>query len=602
MKLNCCIIIKDDSELPQLHNAITSVIPFFDGIYITANGKDVKKIEEYCKQSDKIHYSYLKWDDDFSKQRNFNFSQAPQDSDYIFWMDADDILVGGPKINEVASIAKENGKDVVFFTYWYGCSFNGEPSVKTITSVDMEHMRERLIRPGTMKWMGRLHETPVPLSGVRNNYTSYPYDEKDRPIAIMHTADLSRAMKNMERNKRILELQLKEEISRGGADPRTLLYLIKIYAEEDNKENWEKALTYGEEYIKKSGWDEERGTCHEQMAIIYGKMEDEQMVIKELHEAIREWSNQPLFYIRLAQAYYNVKNYRAAKHWLGIASTMDLDSKGSNITNFKAMKVMFAELLMKLSYNVDKDTKKSLQSAKLLFMEQPTKENKEQVDFISDLNDLNDACHNVHLVAKYLNSIGDDTSVIKMLDVLPEAITKQPFAINIRKSLTPSRKWLPNEICYFANFGQAHFEKWDPTSMNKGIGGSETAVIRLSQELSNKGFHVTVYGDPIKKGTYGNVTYLPWYYFNPRDSFSIFIQWRGWQLADKIKAKLFYVDLHDIYSPIDITPSQLCHIDKFMVKSDYHRNLAPLIPNEKFLVISNGIDIDKMPNDIKYGI
>lgn len=600
MKISACLIVKDNQELPKLHKAVYSIAPFVDGIYITANGKEVDKIEEYCAKN-KLNYSYLKWDDDFAKQRNYNFSQAPQDSDYIFWMDSDDILVGGERLREVAEAAQRTGKDVVFFTYWYGCRFNGEPSPQTLADVEMEHMRERLIRPGTHKWVGRLHETPVPLDGVKNNYTKYPYD-KEHQVAIMHTATLEKAMENMERNKRILEIQLKEEREKGEADPRTLLYLIKIYAEEDDKVQWDKVIKYGEEYITKSGWDEERGTCYEYMSIVESKKGDYKKANQYLHEAIREWPHQPLFHIRLATTYYNLKQYRAAKQWMEFASSMDLDNKGANITNFKAMKVMFAELLVKLSYNVDRDVKKAMEASKMLFAEMPTKENKEQVLFMEDLNDLNDACHNVHLVAKYLDSIGDTKSIIKMLDVLPEEISSQPFGIKIRRNFTPPRKWMPNEICYFANAGQPHFEKWDPTSLETGVGGSETAVIRLSQELSNKGFHITVYGDPKKKGMYGNVKYLPWYEFNYKDSFQTFIQWRGWQLADKIKCKRFYVDLHDIYSPIDITPSQLKHVDKFMVKSDYHRGLAPLIPDDKFCIISNGIDIDKTPEDIKYGL
>ena len=55
----------------------------------------------------------LKWNDDFSEQRNFNFSQMPKNSDYFFWMDSDDILIGGKYLFEIARIAKEKGKDTV---------------------------------------------------------------------------------------------------------------------------------------------------------------------------------------------------------------------------------------------------------------------------------------------------------------------------------------------------------------------------------------------------------------------------------------------------------------------------------------------------------
>jgi hypothetical protein len=105
----------------------------------------------------------------------------------------------------------------------------------------------------------------------------------------------------------------------------------------------------------------------------------------------------------------------------------------------------------------------------------------------------------------YLNSIGSTSSIVKILDALPQAISQQPFAQTIRKNVLPPRKWGKDEICYFANFGAKFFEKWDETALTTGIGGSETSVIRLSQEWAKKGYRVTVYGDPTKEVKYCGV-------------------------------------------------------------------------------------------------
>lgn len=590
MKISACIIVKDDSELEKLIKCVNSIYPFVDGIYITSTGKQINNIIKFCDQNKNLHYSHLDWTDDFATTRNFNFSQAPQDSDYILWLDSDDIFVGGPKLREVAQLAKDNGKDVVFFSYWYGCKFNGEPSLQTFQEVEMAHMRERLIRPGTSLWKGRLHETFVPVEGAKNDYTTYAYDEKERPIAVMHTALDVELPEKMERNKRILEMQLEEERKSKNPDCRTILNLIKIYAEEEDKSNWEKAIKMGYEYLDKSGWDEERAVCWEQMSICADKLGKHKEVVAFMHRAIAEWEAQPLHYIRLATGYYNLKNYRAAKHWLNIASSMDLDNKiTSGVTNLKAMKVMFAKLLLLLNYNAERDSKKALEAARLLLQELPTKENQEQVYFLEDVNDLNDACRNADLLARYLISIQNNEAVEKLLDILPEAISTQPFAHSLRKQVVSPRKWQKDEICYFANFGSKHFEKWDATSLSKGIGGSETAVIELAKQWTKQGYKVTIYGDPLEKGLIDGVNYLPWYHFNKNDSFNIFIQWRGFSLANKIKTKKFYVDLHDVYNGVDFSQDELNHIDKIMVKSEYHRSLAPKIPDEKFLIISNGI-------------
>ena len=584
------MIVKDDAELDGLKQALRSAQPYVDCVYITTTGTEVEKIKEIPD----VEHSHLDWCDDFSKTRNFNFSQAPQDSDYIFWMDSDDVLVGGENLRKIAETAQENGKDIVFFTYWYGCGFDEQGNM---TEVLMEHMRERLLKPGVTTWKKRLHETPVPVSGIQENYTAFPYNPKHMPIAIMHTSRDEELPEKMERNKRILEMELEEETQAGTPDPRTQLYLMKIYAEQDEPQNWKKVIALNEEYQKKSGWDEERGTAWEQVGIVYGKMGNFKQVVESLHKSIQEWAHQPLLYIRLATAYFNLNNFKAAKHWLDLASSMDLDNKGSNITNLKAMKVMYAQLLLKLNYNYKRDTKKALEAAKLLFKEDPTKQNEEQVLFLEDLNDLNEACKNFDHLARYLHSIGEEKTILPLLNALPSGISTQPFAIKLRNEVSEPRKWGKNEICYFANFGGKHFEPWSGKSLIKGIGGSETAVIELSKEWTKLGYKVTVFGDPqAERGEIEGVTYLPWYEFNKKDEFNIFIQWRDASLAGKIKVKKFLVDLHDVFSGLDYPPERLEHIDKVMLKSEYHRKLAPQIPDEKVQIISNGIRAWKTSN------
>ena len=93
MKLALCMIAQGDKELDYLKKAIYSVAKYVDEIHITANGEH-KETEKWVKGNG-WDFSYLKWNKDFSEQRNFNFSRASNDVDYIFWMDSDDILVHG---------------------------------------------------------------------------------------------------------------------------------------------------------------------------------------------------------------------------------------------------------------------------------------------------------------------------------------------------------------------------------------------------------------------------------------------------------------------------------------------------------------------------
>jgi glycosyltransferase involved in cell wall biosynthesis len=594
MSIACCIICKDDSELPDLVKAVNSVYSYVDQVFITATGDETKQIEKYCSENDDLFYSYFKWTDSFSDARNFNFDQAQKqdDYDYILWIDADDLFIGGELLKTISTKAKEANVDTVFLTYWYGCRFEGEPSVKTFREVELEHMRERLIKPGVYTWKGRLHETPVPIRGYEPKYAKYPYDSKDRPIAVMHTSSNEGLVGKMMRNKVILEKQLDEERKRGTADPRTLLYLMKIYSEIGDKDLCDKSIKMGEEYLSKSGWEQERGVCKEQMGIAYGKMGNDLMANKCFHNAIKEHPFQVLFYIRLAQSYLNLKKYKECEHWMKLGAQLEIDNQGTDQTNLKAIKVSYAELLLNLNWNVKKDVKKALDAATLLYQENPTDNNKQNLLFIQDAYDLNEACRNVDKLSRYLHSIGEDKVIPKLLDDLPTAITHQPFAINIRKNFTPPKRWEENEICYFANFGGPFIEHWDAHNLEKGIGGSETAVIELSKEWSKLGFKVTVYGDPEKKGTddFG-INWLPWYYFNPKDSFNIFIQWRGWELGKSIKCNKFYVDLHDVVNNANLKDEDVLGIDKVFFKSKCHRALLTKLPQDKVMVVGNGIRI-----------
>jgi tetratricopeptide (TPR) repeat protein len=585
MKINLAMIVKDDSEVKILTRCLDTIQEFVDGVYITATGEKVSEIEKLCKKR-KFNYSYFKWCDDFSKARNFNFSQVGK-CDYILWLDADDLFVGGEYLKEVAKTAQKTGKDGVMLTYWYACNFKGEPSLESFIDVEVQHPRERLLRPGTVEWRGRLHETPIRSEGSKDNYSYLKYSEKT-PIAVMHTATLQDSLGKMNRNKSILEKQLVDEGD--NPDPRTLLHLVKIYADLNSPELWKRGIEFCDKYMEKSGWDEERGVCMEYKGQLHQLLGDNDKAILDYHRSIVEYPHQPMSYLRLATAYYNRGQYRNAEIWLNHAMMIDLDSVGSTVVNFKGLKVLTSELMFKLAWNVKKDIDMAVKASDLLVKETPTDEVITNHEFLLNVQDMNNACKNLDKYCQYLMSIDQGNLIPKILYNSPMAIQSQPFAIKLLRHNVKPRKWGDNEICYFANFGSKHFNNWDGNSINKGLGGSETAVIRLSEEWTKKGYKVTVFGDPEKPIQVNGVTYLPWYYFNHKDEFNIFINWRSYMCAGKVKAKKFFIDLHDIFHGGDYTPEILKHIDKVMVKSRYHRSNAPNIPDNQITIISNGIN------------
>lgn len=592
MIISCCIIIGNDSELPNLKRCINSIYPYVDEIIVTANGKETKEIEKSLSGLKNIKYFYHAWTDDFSEQRNFCASKIRKDADYYIWIDADDVLIGGELLRDIASRAKKMNLDAVFFEYWYACSFNGEPSVENLQNVELSQARERILRPGAVIWRKRIHETPVPLENIDYKHIIVRHS-KDTPIVWLHlgvTRELSKEaqLAKMNRNRKLLELELEDERKGKGADPRTLLYLMKIYTELDDEKLWLKNLDMGNEYLVKSGWDAERATCCALMARSLEKMGKEQEAKDLLFKAIKEYPYDPLPYLYLARICFNLRQYKEMKHWMEMGLNIDSKEPMSNISNLLELKVLASELAMNYYFVGERNIRKAYQTMQMLYKELPNEINQERLSYIKDLYDLDVASENAHRLTLYYQGINNSEGIVDVVKSMPKSMQDLPFAWAMYNKHKVPRKWKEDEICYYASFGSPHFEKWSAKSLEKGIGGSETAVIRLSKEWVEKGFKVVVYCDCGQdEGVYDGVLYLPYFKFNPKDHFNIFINWRSTHLAGKIKCKKFVCDFHDLYAEDSV--KNYDRFDKLFVKSNYHRSLAPNVPDEKFEVVWNGI-------------
>jgi glycosyltransferase involved in cell wall biosynthesis len=592
MILSCCVIVKDDSELDNLKRCVTSVVDYVDEVIVTANGKEVTGIENFCKNNPKIVYTYHKWTKDFAEQRNFNFSKARKDADYIIWIDSDDVLVGGELLRDIAEKAKKQNLDAVFFDYWYACMFKGEHTYENIEKVELTQMRERLLKPGVTVWRKRLHETPVPLENIDYKHTEVRHSN-EIPIVWLHlgvTRDttIEDQKSRQMRNKELLELQLEDEKKAGTADPRTLLYLMKIYGEMNDDIYLTKTLEMGNEYLIKSGWDAERATCCAIMGRSLQKLDRIQESKDFLFKSIREYPYDPILYLYLSRVCFNLGQYREMKHWLQMALDIDNQESAATYTNVREMKSLSMDLMVKYYWNAEKNARKAYKSMKLLYKEEPSKENKETLEYLEELNDLDVASEDAHKLMLFYEKLGNSPGVVKVVESMPKKMQDLQFAWYMYNRHKEPRIWKENEICYYATFGSKHFEQWGPENLKKGLGGSETAVIRLAEEWAKKGYKVVVYCDCGKQeGMTNGVLYLPYFKFNMRDSFNIFINWRSAHLAGKIKAKKFIVDLHDLYNQDSVKDYN--KYDKLFVKSEYHRGLAPNVPEGKVKVVSNGI-------------
>jgi glycosyltransferase involved in cell wall biosynthesis len=146
-------------------------------------------------------------------------------------------------------------------------------------------------------------------------------------------------------------------------------------------------------------------------------------------------------------------------------------------------------------------------------------------------------------------------------------------------------------------------ERWNAkTPLTTGIGGSETAVVMISQQLAKRGHQVTVYCDCEGiNGTFDNVQYVPFDRFEPKTSSSdVFITSRraGTLVEHDIQAKLKILWMHDNHAgtPTFDMSKALLAPDKIFCVSQWHKQYVsqvyPFIDPRRIVATRNGIDTD----------
>jgi hypothetical protein len=134
---------------------------------------------------------------------------------------------------------------------------------------------------------------------------------------------------------------------------------------------------------------------------------------------------------------------------------------------------------------------------------------------------------------------------------------------------------------------------WDPT--DKGLAGSEQAVVHLSEQFVKKGFKVTVYAFVPPQDLNG-VSYKWMDTFNCNDTYDILILCREGILVmlrgRRPKARIVLSDLHDDVCSEE-TSNFVTYVNRFMFKSKYHlsRFHHLSLPESKYFICPNGLQL-----------
>lgn len=152
-----------------------------------------------------------------------------------------------------------------------------------------------------------------------------------------------------------------------------------------------------------------------------------------------------------------------------------------------------------------------------------------------------------------------------------------------------------DDIVYYCGGSYEFFNfknKWDPYSQI--LGGSEEAVIGLSERFVEMGRKVTVYCNCDHSIIVNGVKYEQVHLWTPLNKSNVTIIWRDpyvFKEVKKINADKIFLDLHDA-----LTTTDLVHVPNYttiMVKSKFHKSItSDGSGSNRIVVVPNGINAD----------
>jgi tetratricopeptide (TPR) repeat protein len=565
--VDLCMIVKaDDSEAQVLDRCLNSIGNGVDDKYITITGAkgQCPELEKVC-QKHKATISYFNWVKDFALARNFNFSQSK--GDYIFWCDSDDVVELADQIKPSIDKMKSEGVDIGIMDYLYDFDEFGNCVVK--------HRKGRIIKnDGCVKWVGQLHEDLIEQRQI------IAYFIPD--IKIVHKSTNERYDEAKQRNLEIATNALEKD-----KDPRNYWNVANSYlAMSKHRE----AIDYFLRFIEKSGSEIEIFTAYHRMAACYGTLGEYEKAKEMAFKCIDIRPHFPDGYFVLAEIYNKTRLYKKAKEMMVTGLSKEVPEDEYIVWNprdydFNPLRIL-ADIYFYLNQPVE---------AKLC-LENCLKIHPKNEDIKSRIKILETEITKLGEVDKIISKLkGKNEKEIKeIFSKIPEEIKSHPKLVSVKNQHFVKTKSSGKDLCIFCYYTEEEFNP--DLIMKTGRGGSEEAVMHMSNRLADLGWNVEVFANcGHKEKKYGKVLWKPFWSYNYRDKYDVFIAWRHPTAFNlEINADKKYIWLHDVLSEAEFTPERLAKIDKIFALSEFQRNLFPNIPDNKFFITSNGIG-DKFP-------
>jgi len=563
MTLGLSMIMKN--QVKDLKRILGGYGQYFDKIFLTVTHRPTYNKLKNQKLDGKIILSYFEWVDNFGLTREFNRKQI--DTDYWFWIDTDDTIDHPEKLREMVDFMLKNELDIMYFNYNYFQNIHGEGI--------NDHRRERIVRTAAP-----LYWSSVPVHETIMGEFARSVAVED--ITIIHHKDEKGIKRSHGRNRKLLLEHFKKT-----KDPRTAFYLGENFLSEGNARQ---AAEYYHFLIDNGGWDEEKYDAWLKIADCHYRTKGYPEAIVCTDMALRLFPEKPEGYYMKVMIYGATNELFKAIEWSKVALSkppiQTLRMVDPTLWQYRGI-FMAAQVhlwagMIKEAYQLYQETDKRASH----FIDAHSKEtNVDWRKLFEEAYADDKAVDSSRYLLHYAKGMKGKPE--KILEALPYRLMADPRLNAERIQLFPPQKWPPKSVAYYCGQG---LEDWGPDTLDKGMGGSEEAVIYLSRELSKLGWQVTVFNDREVEYNDNGIIYKPWSLLNPNDEFDVFIASRLPENAMGVKARKVLIDLHDtaepgrIYAVARANPQAM-----FMVKSKYHRDWYPEVDDDHIKIVSNGI-------------
>lgn len=581
----------NNNELTNLASCLGSINGYVDEIFIQLNAPEgvaiTKEMRQLAEQFTKEVYTH-RWTNNFVGARNAIFKKVPKKYDWIIWLDSDDRVDDPEMIQPSLSVMPEDVQGVYILYDYLKDEFG---------NVLVSHWTTRAVRNnGTYGWKSSfdddevsVHETLIAKRGVRA--------VANNEWKVIHQATDEHHRDSLIRNIELLEGMFNRQAqTEKGVDPRILFYLGTHYYDGYNFKQ-SKELFY--EYLKVSGWAEERAEAHVYMGKLL-KMEGNLNGARTAFlMSLGENPDNPGAYLELAKLEAKANRWGQANTWA--AKGLEVKNPITPMVKYNHEFDLLTQKAQALSNLGGKHLSEALKMAQKAFKLRPydaaAEANRDQIQKLIDYRD------SLRAVARLLRSLINDkeeSKILPLLDHLPEVLQDSPIIIDTRHQYMKPERWPKRSIAIYVGHGP--LGTWSPENLNAGgLGGSEEAVVRLTRELATLGWKVTVFGTPGKEAGLDigiNDGYIQWKHYweiNNKDKFDVLISWRQPGFFDfNWKARKKYLWLHDVTEAEELTTERIKNVTKIIYVSNYHsdRPENSHIRGTKKLPSGNGITPD----------